>query len=73
MPGNTRGIQRGDSSLPHPPGILGLVADGSACRGILRDGVTGFLWDETVRPFVPHHIQFGGESIGVALGSGDGR
>ena len=59
MTGNLGGIRHGASIPPHPTGILGQVADGSARRGILRDGVTGIPGGDVGGPYYPHHIQCG--------------
>ena len=73
MPGNPGGIRRGDSSLLNSLGILGQVADCSACRGILQDGVTGILRGDAGGPSITHHIQCGGGCSGLTLVIGGGR
>ena len=73
MPENLVGICHGSLRMPHPLGILVSVADGSARRVILRDGVPGFPGGDTGGPSSTHHIQCDGGRSGLALVSGDGR
>ena len=48
------------------------VADGSAIRGLLRDGIPGIPGGGAGVPSVLHHIQYGGGLSGSTLVIGDG-
>ena len=65
-------LWRGTSIPPHPPGIMGYVADGIAGRGLLWDSDPGILGGDAGGPSAPHHIQCGGGRSGPTMGSGDG-
>ena len=67
MHGNSGEIRNGASILPHPPDILGLVADCRESGRLLWDGISGVQWCDTGRPYVTHHIQCGGGFGGPAL------
>ena len=73
MPRNPGGILCGASIPLHPPDILGLVADGSTSRGILRDVIPGIPGGDSGGPSVPHRIQCGVGLSSLTLVKGDGR
>ena len=72
MPGNPGVKWNGASSPTHPPGIMGKVADVSACRGQLRDAIPGIPGGDAGGPWIPHYIHCGGGWSGTKLGSGGG-
>ena len=67
MPGNRGGIQRGASSLTHPPDILGAVVYDRTSGGILRKFIQDFQGGDTGGPSLPHYLQYGGRFSGLAL------